>query len=82
MVYPVFAIRDIKQGFGRPQLAINVDVARRSFGRDINTPGSELEYKPTDYEFYRIGDYDTAIGKMIPLEVNEYICNGGDVYGN
>lgn len=81
MTYPVFAIRDIKAGFGAPRLAINEEVAKRDFGRDINTPGSALEYAPTDYEFYRIGEYDTATGRFIPAEVNVYLCNGGDVFG-
>lgn len=81
MTYPVFAWRDIKQGFGFPRLSLNVETAKREFGYELNREGSLMEYAPSDYELYQIGKYDTDNGRMYPDDVSTFICNGLDVYG-
>lgn len=81
MTYPVYAIRDIKEGFGVPRLNLNDEMMKRQFGYEINQEGTLLQYAPQDYELYRIGQYDTNNGRMLADDVSTYICNGTDVYG-
>ena len=81
MKYPCFAIRDIKQGFGYPRLNLNEAMMKRQFGYEINQEGSLMEYAPSDYELYKIGEYDTDNGRMYPDDVATFICNGTEVYG-
>lgn len=81
MIYPVFCIRDIKVGFGQPAVHMSDMVAKRDFGFKINSPGSIMEYAPSDFELYQVGTFNTDSGK-IESQIPEYICNGKDVYGN
>lgn len=80
MIYPVFCIRDIKVGFGQPVIHMSDMVAKRDFGFKINSPGSIMEYSPSDFELYLVGKFDTDSGKLEPM-IPAYICNGKDVYG-
>lgn len=81
MKYPVFAWRDVIQGFGAPQLFLNEEIAKRDFGYRINLEDSPMQYKPSDYELYRIGDYETDTGRMQPLDVPVFLINGMSVFG-
>lgn len=80
MNYPVYAYRDIKMGFGRPQPFANEMIAKRNFMIEINDENQVLRYTPSDYELYKIGTYDTDSGKFEGC-VPEFICSGIDVYG-
>ena len=81
MKYPVFCWRDVIQGFGEPKLYLNEEMAKRDFGYRLNQEGSPMQYKPSDYELYSLGQYDTANGSFDLLPVPVYILNGNDVYG-
>lgn len=80
MKYPVYAYRDVKVGFGQPQLFLNEMVAKRTFQIQINDPDGQLKYNPSDYELYCIGSYETDNGQFDPC-VPVFMCNGIDVYG-
>lgn len=81
MKYPVFCVRDVKVGFDtRFLVEANEDAAKRGFSMAINTGGSMLNYQPSDYELYRLGDFDVESGRFIALDVPEFVVGGMDVY--
>lgn len=80
MKYPVYSIRDVKAGFGQPQLSLNEATMIRQFGYQINTAESILKYAPADYALYRIGEFDTDSGSFKSI-IPEFVINGTDVYG-
>lgn len=80
MIYPVFSIRDDKAGFGQPQVSLNEPTMIRSFGHQINQPGSILEYAPSDYSLYEIGSFNTDSGEFKPV-LPRFVISGIDVYG-
>lgn len=81
MVYGVYAYRDIKVGFGAPQLQLNEAVAKRRFAQDVAQEGSPLKFMPGDYELYRIGEYNTDSGELKPIYPSVFICSGISVSG-
>lgn len=80
MKYPVYAVRDIKAGFGAPEVSLNEGTMVRTFSQRINQEGSVLAFAPKDYSLFRIGDYDTDSGKFDPV-LPEFVIEGVDVYG-
>lgn len=79
MIYPVYAIRDEKVGFGTPRIFLNEEVAKRQFGFEVNQEGSPMAYAPSDYSLYMIGKYNTDSASF-DSNLPEYVVNGKDVF--
>lgn len=79
MTYSVYAIRDKYTGFMMPTVDMNDDSGKRNFGYGINNNPS-LNYSPADFDFYRIGTYDSKTGEIRPVQPIEFICNGLEVF--
>lgn len=81
MKYPIYTIRDVKVGFDTQFLPqISDDAAQRAFAMAINNPGTMLNFQPSDFELYKIGEFDTETGRIESVPVPEFICGGVDVY--
>lgn len=79
MEYSVYSIRDKLQGFMSPALDVNDMAAKRNFAYAINNNPGIMNFQPSDYDFYRVGIFDSQSGELRPVAPIEYICNGVDV---
>lgn len=82
MIYPIYCIRDQKVGF-QPQIIVEQSdqSAIRGFSYSINGNTGLMNYSPTDFDLFKIGEFDTETGKIdsvIPVN----ICSGISVYGD
>lgn len=81
MTYPVYCVRDVKVGFDtRFLIEANDDAARRGFSMAINTTTSMMNYQPSDYELYKIGDFDVESGRFEPTQIPQFLIGGAEVY--
>ena len=78
MMRPVFSVRDQMVGFNDPFIAVNQQVAERDFTNVVNNPNGRIYLNPNHYDLYRIGDFDTEKGILIPSEP-ELILTGMSV---
>lgn len=79
MKYPVFSIRDVKTGFMSPTIDQNAPAAMRNFEHAVLNSASLMNSHPKDYQLYKIGEFDTDTGALIPCELVEHICDATDV---
>lgn len=75
MIFHVYAIRDELTTFMSPMLDSSNDSAIRNFRLAIDS-NVMMEKNPTDFCLYKLGDYDNETGKIIPLDVPEFIVRG------
>lgn len=66
MIYHVYAIRDVYTGFLTPTVDQSDPVAVRNFAHAVLNGNSLMLSHPQDYDFYRIGEYDTDSGMLTP----------------
>lgn len=79
MKYPVYSIRDTRaNNFGFPQVDINDDTAERNFGYAMNGEGV-MNFRPQDYDLYKIGEFDTLTGVFEPIGIPEFVVSGTTV---
>lgn len=81
MIYPIYCVRDNKVGF-QPQMLVeqNDASAMRGFKYAVNAEGL-MNYSPSDFDLYKIGEFDTEKGSLVPcIPVN--ICSGSSVIGD
>lgn len=78
----VYAIRDKHTGFLEPRLSVNDNVAIRGFANAINNSpvGSDLGFAPGDFDFYKLGEFDTDTG-MYDCHIPEFIVSGSSMIG-
>ncbi len=81
MIYPVFSIRDLKGDFYSPRIDQNEVSAVRWFAQMVNTPDTTINFSPRDFQFFRIGDFDSESGRLIPLDLPQLVSSAIDVYG-
>lgn len=81
MKYPVYSVRDVHVGFNQPMTDLNDNVAKRNFALAINNNDS-MRFAPKDYDLYKIGDFDTDTGLLIPLPVPALVTSGFSVFGS
>lgn len=80
MTYSVYAIRDKYTNFMSPAIDMNDDSAKRNFAFAINNNPGVMNFAPADYDFYRIGVFDSKTGDIRPVQPIEFICNGNEVF--
>ncbi len=80
MIYPVFSIRDLKGDFYSPRIEQNEASAVRWFAQMVNTSETTINFSPRDFQFYRIGDFDSEAGRLIPLDLPVLVSSAIDVY--
>lgn len=81
MIYPVCAMRDEKVGFLAPTVEQNLETAKRSFAHMCSAGGQAvMNFAPADFALYKIGDYDTDSGELIPCE-RVFLIDGTQIGG-
>lgn len=79
MIYGLYAIRDKYTTFLSPALDQTNESAKRNFGFAVNN-NKEISYAAADYDFYKVGEFDSISGKVTPADPIEFICNGVEVF--
>lgn len=83
MIYGVYSMRDVKTGFMTPTLDANDESATRNFCHSIvNAPDTILFTYATDFSLYRIADFDSDTGRMIPFDLPELVFEGSNALRN
>lgn len=79
MIYPIYAIRDQKVAFDTQLiLQANEAAAVRGFTYMINNPSGVPNFAPNDFDFYKIGEFNSETGEIKGI-MPEFIVNGGSV---
>lgn len=67
MNFGVYAVRDVKSGFQTPTCQVNDAVAIRGFASAVMQSDSVLFTHASDFSLYKIADFDSDSGKLVPL---------------
>uniref|UniRef100_A0AAU8AZT9 Nonstructural protein n=1 Tax=Dulem virus 174 TaxID=3145651 RepID=A0AAU8AZT9_9VIRU len=79
MKFNVYSIRDVKTGFLNPTFEVNDAVAMRNFSHAIQQSESVLFTHASDFDLYRIGEFDSSSGRIEPVDVPVFVSAGKDV---
>lgn len=84
MKLSIYCIRDSLTGFMSPVIEQNDAVAMRNFAmacdRFPHEQGASLmKWRPQDYSFFCLGEFDSDSGKITPLDVPRFIASGDSV---
>lgn len=84
MIYPVYALRDnAAHAFLAPTLNSSDDAARRDLARAVSTDTSGMiGFKPSDFDLYRIGSFDTETAAMTPMSPIVLVVNAAALLGD
>ena len=77
MMYGVYAVLDKKTGYLPPQIDLNDASAIRNFNHACRSTDSLMYSSGSDYELYKIGEYNTDNGSFELIE-KEFLANGED----
>lgn len=80
MKYPVMSIRDKYTTFMQPNIDQSIEAAKRGFAYAINNQPGIMQFAPSDYDLYQIGEFDSVTGRIEPVEPIVFICNGVEVF--
>lgn len=78
MTFPVYAVRDLCTTFMSPMVHQTEEDAVRSFSYMVNNPGIP-NFSPSDFQLFKVGEFDNEKGRLIPLDLVELVCSGPDV---
>lgn len=80
MKYGLYCIRDDKVGFLAPAVDYNDASAMRNF-REVINDGDFAKHRH-DLSLYRVGEFDSLSGYILPLGAIDYLCSGSDFSDN
>lgn len=81
MKYPMYSVRDVKAGFMPPTCDQSDQSAIRGFSYSINGNTGLMNFAPKDFDLYKVGEFDTDKGCIIPISPVVLVCSGGSVFG-
>lgn len=81
MIYGVFSYRDNKSSFGQIWYDRSVDAAKRGFAMMVNQPDGIMGFAPSDFDLFKIAEFDSVTGQLDPIWPIEFIVNGRDLLG-
>lgn len=81
MKLPVYAIRDVRSTFTGLTVDTNDATAVRNFAHAVMQVGSIMNSHPQDFSLYRLGEFDTDTGVLIPLSPIQLVMDGVSVEG-
>lgn len=81
MIFGVYCIRDHLSGFQTPVLEQNDAVALRNFAQAVSdfprqAGRSVMQFKPADFDFFRLASFDSETGKFDLLDVPQLLASG------
>jgi hypothetical protein len=74
MKYGIYSVRDKLSGYMNISLERGDAIATRSFTTLVNTPDTILFANPSDYDLYKVGEFDSESG-TIESCVPSFICS-------
>lgn len=81
MVYGVYAIRDKLTAFMSPAIDASDASAIRNFARAVNQPDTLFDFASSDFDLYKIGEYDDQSGALKPIQPVQFIASGASLVG-
>jgi hypothetical protein len=76
----VFSVRDLKAGtYGQPFALSSRGVAIRTFTSWVSDPNSFFSKFPHDFELFHVGHFDSDHGRLIPLDVPDYVARASEL---
>lgn len=78
-VRSLYAIKDVKSGFSDPCIQVNDAVASRSFERQVPRLSDHLGIPTSDFQLWRIGQFDVDSGMLIP-DTPELLLDGATFF--
>lgn len=79
MTYGIYAIKDLKSGYLAPMTDLNDATAMRNFQNALCKKDEVMYTHGTDFELYKIGEYETDSGQITPVE-KAFLLAGKDHY--
>lgn len=79
MVYGVYAFRDNKTAFGQIWCDSSDEAAKRGFSMMINNGDGIMGFAPSDFDLFKIGEFDSDNGQLTPCWPITYLVNGNAV---
>ena len=78
MKFSIYSIRDAKTGFMAPTFDMNDASAARNFEHAVMNSASLMNSHPGDYALYRIGEFDSESGELVPC-LPEHVIDAAGV---
>ena len=79
MMLNVYSIRDVRSGFLTPTVDQNDYIAARNFANAIMESKGVLFTHASDFQLFRIGEFDSDKGVLIPAQLHELVSDGAEV---
>lgn len=79
MMLNVYSIRDVRYGFLAPTVEQNDYIAARNFANAIMETHGVLFTHASDFQLFRIGEFDTDNGVLKPAQLHELVSDGAEV---
>lgn len=81
MIFGVYSIRDHLSGFQTPVIEQNDALALRNFQMAIDQYPRDrgatlMSWRPSDFDFFKIGEFNSETGRISPLVPPELISSG------
>lgn len=65
----LYAVHDLKANvYGLPFVAVNTQIATRSFARACNDPSCDVGMYPNDFNLQQLGSFDDESGEIEPIK--------------
>lgn len=83
MIFGVYSIRDALTGFMAPVCELSDAVAARNFSASVSDsrPGQLMNFRPSDFSLYRVGDFDSESGSLVTYPVPTLILTAESAVG-
>lgn len=79
MMLNVYAIRDLRSGFFGLNTEQNDYIAARNFANAIMESKGVLFTHASDFQLFRIGEFDSDNGVLKPAQLHELVSDGAEV---
>lgn len=79
MMLNVYSIRDVRSGFLTPTIDQNDYIAARNFANAIMESKGVLFTHASDFQLFRIGEFDSDKGVLKPAQLHELVSDGAEV---
>lgn len=75
----VYSIRDVRNGFLTPIIEVSDSSAIRNFSFTVMNGTNLMNTFSGDYDFYKIGEFDTDVGLISPITPIEFLVSADSV---
>lgn len=79
MNFGVYSLEDIKTGFMTPTIDQNDSSAVRNFSSAVMQSDGILFTHAEDFRLFKIGEFDTETGSILPIAPIVHLADGSDV---